>query len=135
MTRKEHNIRLAYLGFYNQSEYGRLTGQSRQNVQKKVKIGTVESIKHFGKPYIKFDNGENATKFYGEQKNYLSSLLSYGFKMRTKNYYINDVAICDVKILDKERARISFYNNAGEMIYFIAQLKDVGILNGDNLQI
>jgi hypothetical protein len=126
MTRKEHNIRLAYLGFYNISEYAKLVKNSRQNIWKKVKIGTLECFKHFGKPYIKYDNGELAIKTYGEQKNYLSVLMGFGFKMRTKNYYINDIAICDVKVLDKESVRISFHNNEGDMIYFIAKMSDTG---------
>jgi predicted DNA-binding protein YlxM (UPF0122 family) len=133
MTRKEHNIRLAYLGFYTMSEYARLTGTVRQNIHQKVKKKTIDFIRHFNKPYIKYDDGELANKIHGEQQNYLSSLLSFGFKMRTRNYYINDIAVSDVKILDKENVRISFYNNMGEQIIFIAKLKDTSIIKDNGI--
>jgi len=120
---------MAYLGYYNVTDFAALKGLSKQYISKAS--DKFESLEREGRRWYKFDNGQHAISIYGAENPSFDKFCDFGFKKRTKSLAINDAAICDVKRLNSESLSIRFYNNNGDMLCAYVSLKDVEIIEND----
>ena len=116
--------KMAYEGYYEISEYARLVKLSKQSISQKVQKRQLVFRIENNRPYVKYDNGEQAAIKYGKKIDLVSIFHSVGFTNRSKSFLINDHAVCDIKQLDDNSIRIQFYGE-NKNIYLIVKKEDI----------
>jgi hypothetical protein len=121
--------RMAYLGYYNVTDFAKLKKVSKQFVSRNP--NKFKTIKSDNRTWFCFDNGEHAEVLYGNPNIHLDKFLDFGFSRRLKSVVQSNSAIADVKRLSDSFLSIRFYNSNGDMLSCDVDVNNIELIMSD----